>query len=199
MKLRNIIGHFKVVTKHRWIVFKLCVKVGEPWRGLVHDLSKYSLTEFLEGVHYFNGKHSPIMDCKREKGYSKAWLHHFGRNKHHAEYWVDETAPTPYPIIPYPYVAEMICDKIATGMVYNGKDFTNQTEIEYWRKEKEKIKINPQVSNVITDILEQVGENGIKEVITKKNVRKTYEKYCGSIEKEKEENENTITRNIKTS
>ena len=50
MYLKNIIGHFMVVTKHRWVVFKLCCKVGQPWRGLVHDLSKYSPTEFWEGV-----------------------------------------------------------------------------------------------------------------------------------------------------
>ena len=60
MYIRNIIGHFRTITKHRWMVFKLCVKVGEPWRGLVHDLSKYSPTEFWEGVKYYTGTHSPI-------------------------------------------------------------------------------------------------------------------------------------------
>ena len=83
-------------------------KVGEPWRGLVHDLSKYSPTEFWEGVKYFNGHHSPITDCKKDKGYSDAWLHHKGRNRHHADYWVDMDAPVKYPLIPYQYVAEMM-------------------------------------------------------------------------------------------
>lgn len=67
MKLKNVVGHFCTITRHRWVVFKLCTKVGEPWRGLVHDLSKYSPTEFWEGVKYFNGHHSPITDCKKTK------------------------------------------------------------------------------------------------------------------------------------
>ena len=62
MKIKNVVEHFCTITKHRWVVFKLCTKVGEPWRGLVHDLSKYSPTEFWEGVKYFNGHHSPITD-----------------------------------------------------------------------------------------------------------------------------------------
>ena len=70
MKIKNVVEHFCTITKHRWVVFKLCTKVGEPWRGLVHDLSKYSPTEFWEGVRYFNGHHSPITDCKKDKGYS---------------------------------------------------------------------------------------------------------------------------------
>lgn len=98
MKLKNVVGHFCTITRHRWVVFKLCTKVGEPWRGLVHDLSKYSPTEFWEGVKYFNGHHSPITDCKKDKGYSDAWLHHKGRNRHHADYWVDMDAPVKYPL-----------------------------------------------------------------------------------------------------
>ena len=86
MKFKNIFKHFYLITKHRWIVFKLCCKVGEPLRGILHDLSKYSPTEFLEGVKYYVGTHSPITEAKNKNGYSLAWLHHKGRNKHHAEY-----------------------------------------------------------------------------------------------------------------
>ena len=51
--LKNIWLHFKLITKHRWIVFKLCLKAGLPWRGLVHDLSKYCPEEFFESSKYF--------------------------------------------------------------------------------------------------------------------------------------------------
>ena len=97
MYFKNIFLHFKLITHHRWLVFKLCCKVGEPWRGFVHDLSKYSPTEFFEGVKYYTGTCSPITEAKKDKGYSRAWLHHKGRNKHHAEYWIDDTAPDPAP------------------------------------------------------------------------------------------------------
>ena len=83
MLLKNFLGHLGTVLKHKWHVFKLCVRAGIPWRGLVHDLSKFSYIEFWESVKYFQGNRSPIVKCKQEEGYSKAWLHHKGRNKHH--------------------------------------------------------------------------------------------------------------------
>ena len=188
MYLKNIVGHFIVITRHKWVVFKLCCKVGQPWRGLVHDLSKYSPTEFWEGVKYFNGKHSPITDAKKDKGYSQAWLHHKGRNKHHTDYWVDLSAPDKTPIIPYQYVAEMLCDKLAAGMVYKGKDWTKEYELNYWLNERDKTLVNDQVEALITEFLTQVSKDGIDKVLTKKNVKALYKKYCSP------ERRNEVTR-----
>lgn len=188
MYLKNIVGHFLVITRHKWVVFKLCCKVGQPWRGLVHDLSKYSPTEFWEGVKYFNGKHSPITDAKKDKGYSQAWLHHKGRNKHHTDYWVDLSAPDKTPIIPYQYVAEMLCDKLAAGMVYKGKDWTKEYELDYWLNERDKTLVNDQVEALITEFLTQVSKDGIDKVLTKKNVKALYKKYCSP------ERRNEVTR-----
>ena len=188
MYLKNIVGHFMVITRHKWVVFKLCCKVGQPWRGLVHDLSKYSPTEFWEGVKYFNGKHSPITDAKKDKGYSQAWLHHKGRNKHHTDYWVDLSAPDKTPIIPYQYVAEMLCDKLAAGMVYKGKDWTKEYELDYWLNERDKTLVNDQVESLITEFLTQVSKDGIDKVLTKKNVKALYKKYCSP------ERRNEVTR-----
>ena len=188
MYLKNIVGHFMVITRHKWVVFKLCCKVGQPWRGLVHDLSKYSPTEFWEGVKYFNGKHSPITDAKKDKGYSQAWLHHKGRNKHHTDYWVDLSAPDKTPIIPYQYVAEMLCDKLAAGMVYKGKDWTKEYELDYWLNERDKTLVNDQVEALITEFLTQVSKDGIDKVLTKKNVKALYKKYCSF------ERRNEVTR-----
>ena len=194
MYLKNIVGHFMVITRHKWVVFKLCCKVGQPWRGLVHDLSKYSPTEFWEGVKFFNGKHSPITDAKKDKGYSQAWLHHKGRNKHHTDYWVDLSAPDKTPIIPYQYVAEMLCDKLAAGMVYKGKDWTKEYELDYWLNERDKTLVNDQVEALITEFLTQVSKDGIDKVLTKKNVKELYAKYCISYKKQEniEENDTKI-------
>ena len=184
MYLKNIVKHFMVITKHRWVVFKLCCKVGQPWRGLVHDLSKYSPTEFWEGAKYFNGHYSPIKDCKKENGYSKAWLHHKGRNKHHTDYWVDLSAPDKTPIIPYKYVAEMLCDKLAAGMIYEGKNWTKEYELQYWLNERDKTLVNDQVQNLITEFLTQVSEVGVDKALTKQNVKALYKKHCSNCEKE---------------
>lgn len=178
MYLKNVVNHFKLITKHRWVVFKLCCKVGEPWRGFMHDLSKYSPTEFFESVKYYNGKHSPIMGAKKAQGYSKAWLHHKGRNRHHSEYWVDETAPDKTPIMPYPFAVEMMCDKLAAGMVYQGKDFTKEYELSYWKKEREYIRMSENMKKFVDEILEKVADVGVKEAMTKTNLKSAYEKYC---------------------
>ena len=111
MKLRKFFGHLNTVNKHRLKVLQLCIYAGIPIRGLLHDLSKFTPTEFIEGVKYYtDGKKSPISTRKREIGYSNAWLHHKGRNKHHFEYWYDFNAPIKTPLIPFKYFAEMVCD-----------------------------------------------------------------------------------------
>ena len=176
--LQKTIKHFWLITRHKWVVFKLCCKVGEEKRGLLHDLSKYSWTEFSESVKYYNGTRSPIRECKEKNGYSKAWLHHKGRNKHHPEYWVDFSAPEKTPIMPYKYVAEMLCDKLAAGIIYKGEDWTKDYPLQYWSREKEKILINEKLKNLVTDFLEQVSKNGINEVLTKQNIKNLYKKYC---------------------
>ena len=176
--IKNILKHTKLVLKHKWLVFKFCTKIGIPFRGLKHDLSKFSPIEFWESIKYYNGKRSPITLCTQENGYSKAWLHHKGRNKHHAEYWYDINAPEQTPVIPYKYVAEMICDKLSASITYNGKDWTNSSELEYWEKEREKVKINKKVSDMLTEVFEQVAEYGIDKVVTKKNLKELYKKYC---------------------
>ena len=178
MYLKNIVKHTKLITHHKWLVFKLCYKIGEPWRGFMHDWSKYSPTEFIESVKYYNGTHSPITEAKKANGYSKAWLHHKGRNRHHAEYWVDESAEDKTPIIPYKFAAEMICDKLSAGMTYMGDKFTKEYELEYWNKEQEKVRMNPNMKQYVTEVLTQIAENGIDKTLTKQYIRAIYKKYC---------------------
>lgn len=174
----NIIKHFITITKHKWLVLILCIKAGIPWRGIVHDLSKYSPTEFIESVKYYQGDHSPITECKKENGYSKAWLHHKGRNKHHYEYWYDREAPDQTPMIPYQYTVEMICDGLAAGIVYNGKKWTNDLQLKYWNNRKQYAKINPRISNLLTEVYTQISKQGIDKTITKKNLKELYYQYC---------------------
>lgn len=176
--LINIFKHLKLIMKHKYLVFKLSIKIGIPFRGLVHDLSKFSATEFGESIKYYNGKRSPISVCKEKNGYSKAWLHHKGRNKHHLEYWVDLTARSKAPVIPYKYLLEMICDKLSASIVYEGKNWTNSSQYKYWQKEREREILNPKVQNFFDKVFLEVKENGIEQTLTKQNMRDWYKKYC---------------------
>ena len=85
----HVWGHFKTITRHRHIVRHLCFQVGLYWQGLTHDLSKYSPAEFCVGARYYTGTRSPNAVERQKLGYSPAWMHHKGRNKHHYEYWTD--------------------------------------------------------------------------------------------------------------
>jgi len=186
MKLINIFKHTKLVLKHKWVVFKLCFKIGIPWRGFLHDWSKFSPTEFIESVKYYNGHKSPIKVCKEILGYSNAWLHHKGRNKHHPEYWVDMSLPEKAVIMPYEYAAEMICDKLAAGIVYSGKDWKPNTQLQYHMKERELYIVHPQIDEFMIAIFTEVSENGLEKTLTKQNVKKLYKKYCIRMEKSNE-------------
>jgi len=178
MILKNVIKHLSLIIRHKWEVFKLCVRLGIPIRGILHDLSKFSPTEFIESVKYYNGKRSPINVCKEHNGYSEAWLHHKGRNKHHPEYWYDKNAPDQTPMMPYKYICEMICDQVSAGKTYMGKDWNQRHQLEYWTKQKERIMINEKLKIMLTLIYEQLAEQGINKTLTKKNIRSVYEKTC---------------------
>ena len=178
MKTKNIFKHFHIINKHRFLVFKLSCKAGIPWRGLVHDLSKYSPTEFFESIKYYTGDKSPIMGAKEDIGYSNAWLHHKGRNKHHLEYWIDSDANPIVPVIPYKYIVEKVCDDLSAGMVYNGKKWKKDTQYNYYMKQRERVLVNPKIDDFLTEVYLQVKNNGVNKTITKKNMKLLYKKYC---------------------
>ena len=179
---RNIVAnafkHFNLINRHRWAVFKLCCKAGIPFRGLVHDLSKYSFTQFCESAKFYNRHLSPIPFAKKKNGYSKAWLHHRGRNKHHPEYWYDPSSPDPTPLIPYQYTVEMICDNLAAGLTYNGKRWRKDTQLKYWNNKEKNVYLNEKNKAMITEVFTQVSINGINKTITRANLKKMYQKYC---------------------
>lgn len=160
-------------------MFKYCVKAGIPFRALVHDLSKYSLLEFLEGVKYYNGNFSPISTCKKANGYSKAWLHHKERNKHHFEYWYDFNSPLKTPVIPYKYVVELICDNIAASKTYLKDKWKNDSVFNYFTRRKDRPYINPKINDMLINVYSDMIDIGIDGVLNKKYLKYMYKKYVG--------------------
>lgn len=138
LTFHKILKHWQTIRIHRKWVRYYCRLAGITWRGIVHDLSKYSLTEFFESARYWTGTHSPIEEAKREKGYSLAWLHHRGRNPHHWAYWADNFSEglTIYPM-PKDDFVEMVCDFLAAGRAYQGENFSYSSERTWWLKERE--------------------------------------------------------------
>ncbi|MGN1147600.1 MAG: DUF5662 family protein [Lachnospiraceae bacterium] len=163
--------HFKTVTHHRWLVCKGCFAVGLYWQGLTHDLSKYSPTEFWVGAKYYQGDRSPNNAEREEIGYSTAWLHHKGRNKHHYEYWIDYSlheipggmAPVP---MPRRYIAEMVMDRIAASKIYLGKAYTDDAPLAYYRKGKAPTLLHDYTRSNLEMLLTMLAEKGEKETFT---------------------------------
>ena len=142
----RLFKHFITITKHRWIVRKICFKIGRYWQGLTHDLSKYSWVEFVNGAKYYLGTKSPTIAEREDKGYSAAWMHHKGRNKHHFEYWFDANEKGIYvPIkMPIKYLKEMFADRVAASKVYKGKDYSEDYPLEYLLTHRGKEMLHPE-------------------------------------------------------
>ena len=163
-------GHLTTITKHRWAVRKGCFKIGLYWQGLTHDLSKYSPSEFWVGVKYFQGDRSPNNAEREDKGYSSAWLHHKGRNKHHYEYWIDynsngsggkDDIMVPAPM-PDKYIAEMIMDRIAASKVYRGKDYKDSDPLDYYWKGTQNAPLHDYTREKLLKYLEMLADKGEK-------------------------------------
>ena len=159
--IQKFFGHLKTVTKHKYWVWYYMNKCGLKWgwRGLWHDMSKFSPTEFWESVKYYSGTRSPIDACKEDKGVSMAWMHHKGRNPHHYEYWMDNFDKGGEPKeMPWRYKVEMICDYLAAGRAYMGKNFSYNAELKWWQKKLEMPRAQHDADKAfVTTILEQLA------------------------------------------
>ena len=159
----NFWGHLKTVNHHRALVRKHCFRLGLYWQGLTHDLSKYTPVEFFPGVKYFTGTRSPN-DAQRYKyGYSASWMHHKGRNKHHYEYWSDLNIKTgKYEHFPMPrkYFVEMIMDRRAACMTYQGKNYTPGSALAYYLGSKERLLMHPDTQRELEYVLRMLKDEG---------------------------------------
>ena len=159
--------HFKTITYHKYLVCKGCFKVGLYRQGLLHDMSKYSPSEFLVGARYFQGDRSPNNAEREAIGYSSAWLHHKGRNKHHYEYWCDYSSRVPGGILTVPmpdrYIAEMFMDRVAACKVYKKEAYTDCSPLEYYQMGKDPAPMHEYTREVLEKLLIMLAEKGEKE------------------------------------
>lgn len=157
--------HFCTITYHKYLVAKGCFAVGLYKQGLLHDMSKYSPTEFRVGAKYYQGTRSPNNAEREDIGYSSAWLHHKGRNKHHFEYWIDYTAqggegPLSGMKMPDNYIVEMVMDRIAASKVYLKEKYTDRSPLEYYERSKSKVILHPHTRKMLEHLLTMLAVKG---------------------------------------
>lgn len=155
--LNNAYGHFKTITRHKLLVMHYCFKAGLIKQGLLHDLSKYAPVEFMVGVKYYSGTRSPNTYERQALGYSAAWLHHKGRNRHHFEYWIDNKPDGDRRMagvkMPVRYVVEMVCDRIAACKVYMGDKYYDGSAYDYYAKSRPHYMIHPDTDRLLRRLL----------------------------------------------
>lgn len=167
MSLRSLAGHFRTITRHRHKVIAHCAKAGILWQGLRHDLSKYTPAEFIPGVKYYQGSRSPNEAEREDIGYSRAWMHHKGRNRHHFEYWVDvhpvEKIYKPVKM-PLRFLVEMFCDRVAASKIYRGDKYKDSDPLDYFKNGKNRRSIHPETSDMLEKLLTMLAEEGEDKV-----------------------------------
>ena len=162
-RLSNFYGHLSTISRHRFKVMKLCFRSGLYKQGLLHDLSKFSPVEFMAGVKYYQGYRSPIDAEKEDIGYSLAWLHHKGRNKHHWEYWVDKNFKNGQFIVqemPLNYLLEAACDKIAASMIYKKDQYRDDSAYLFLNRGKDHCFMGEENFRRHIHLLKYLADNG---------------------------------------
>jgi hypothetical protein len=185
--LKNAIGHFKTITYHKYMVAKMCFRVGLYRQGLMHDMSKYMPTEFINGVRYYaQGKRSPNNVEREQKGYSEAWVHHKGRNKHHFEYWLDYDVDRSVKHlvgakIPKKYMIEMFCDRVCAGKVYNGDQFRPEDVWTYYKNGIGQYLLHPASRKYLERLMKMYAVKGETYTIhyIRKDLKNNISKYDG--------------------
>ena len=158
------LAHLKTITRHKRLVRRYCFRLGLYRQGLLHDLSKYSPVEFLTGARFYQGTESPNNMERRVKGYSAAWLHHKGRNKHHLEYWIDyvleEAAGMGGMEMPVRYVVEMFCDRVAASRIYRGEKYTDSDPWDYYARSKQAYLMHKETRALLERMLAALRDHG---------------------------------------
>lgn len=166
VRAANIWGHLGTILHHKRLVMQGCFRVGLYRQGIVHDLSKFSPTEFWTGVKYYQGNRSPNAAEREEKGYSEAWMHHKGRNKHHYEYWTDVSLKDKAVAgvrMPDRYFVEMIMDRIAACKTYRKEKYNDASALDYYKTSHEYGMMHPETRQMLERVLIMLAEKGEEE------------------------------------
>lgn len=87
-------SHFNYTTRHKFYVMIECFKRGLILRGLAHDLSKYTPSEFAGYANFFfnpdgtRKAHTDLNSREVKKAFDDAWDHHQYMNDHHWQFWI---------------------------------------------------------------------------------------------------------------
>lgn len=184
--ISNAPKHLAKIFSHKRHVAKYCFAAGLYKQGLTHDLSKFSPTEFFESIQYYQGTSSPVEAAKADKGYSIAWQHHKGRNRHHYEYWQDDFDHGGRPLqMPFRFALECVCDYLGAGEAYMGSNFSYQAEYDWWiAKKSAPLAMHPHTLRFVDEMLFEIANSNSLAPLRKDAAKKRYDRIAREIEQE---------------
>jgi len=81
--------YLKYVLRHKWFVFLAGLKLGVPLLTLIfHDWDKFLPDEWFPYARCFY-KPDGSKQYEPSEAFTKAWMKHQHRNKHHWQYWLN--------------------------------------------------------------------------------------------------------------
>jgi hypothetical protein len=162
----QIYRNLSYIFRHKWFTMLECWKMGLYWRGVVHDLSKLTPSEFSAYAQFFWNADGSNKQIRDKTGYYKpidtgneafdlAWLHHQARNDHHWQYWCvpdneDQTKGVQFKTYQMPEKVwkEMICDWRGAGRAQK-----STSVIGWYEKNKDKMVLHPETRKKIEEEL----------------------------------------------
>jgi hypothetical protein len=141
--------YLSYVLRHKFFVFIECVKLDPRlfWRGLIHDLSKFSPTEWFPYVEHFYGEKKSPRDSTGAYNplavggsFDRAWLSHQHHNDHHWQYHILRGDSHGERIMHMPLLAmkEMLADWRCAGRAQGKPDVR-----AWYEKNKDKMDLHP--------------------------------------------------------
>lgn len=146
------------VLRHKWFVLMACCRLGIPWAGVVHDLSKFRPSEFMPYARRFYGPeyhsikdvHGDARNVALDTGmyvervsqdFDRAWLLHQHRNPHHWQFWVlrEDSGTTKLLPMPDRYRREMLADWTGAGLALGKPNI-----VGWYMKNRERIQLAPE-------------------------------------------------------
>lgn len=165
--MNKYIQHLYTIGIHKWYVFKVCKDLNILWRGITHDMSKFSYQEFIPSARYFHKGVSPLKVMKIKDGYCLAWNHHKGVNRHHWEWWLDCTEGNLYSICPeWKDILEMFADWVGAGIAYNSGKFYQEEPLNYLLLRKDLNFMHPLLLNCSLAFLSAMADRGYNFAIS---------------------------------
>lgn len=167
--MKRYLVYLVYVLRHKWFVFLECCRLGIPWRGVVHDLSKLRPSEFLPYARFFHNPDGSRRQVRSKTGYYKptdtgdaafdfAWFCHQKRNDHHWQWWVLPEDVSGVKVLPMSHVArlEMLADWRGAGRAQGTPD-----TLAWYRSNGHKLQLHPETRQWVEGVLASDRRTGV--------------------------------------